>query len=209
MKKKLKLNRFYQRNFDFKTAKYDNKYLLKLWSKLYQEDTEVQVQLNSKKRDAKEVQKRIYKVSILDRYFFERLPISYEEVEVVKRGLSKMSLKELKILEVYLQSTKVHNEVIESWRMVGLFLKRLINVIISFILVLGIFKYETVQELFKEVISSKSFWFLFITFIIYSSTIIYLYTGTSFMFSTKYKSQQIESIFPVILKEVIDDKKND
>ncbi|WP_438832157.1 hypothetical protein [Streptococcus pluranimalium] len=145
----------------------------------------------------------------MDRYFFERLPISYEEVEVVKRGLSKMSLKELKILEVYLQSTKVHNEVIESWRMVGLFLKRLINVIISFILVLGIFKYETVQELFKEVISSKSFWFLFITFIIYSSTIIYLYTGTSFMFSTKYKSQQIESIFPVILKEVIDDKKND
>lgn len=206
-KKKLRLNHFYQRNFDFKIAKYDNKYLLKLWSKLYYEDAVVQVKLDSKKRIAKNSQKKIYKISILDRYFFERLPISYEEVEVVKRGLSKRTLEELKVLEIYLQSTKVQNEVVESWRMVWLFLKKLNNLIVSFILVLGIFRYETVQELFKKVISSNSFWYLFIVFVIYSITIIYLYTGTSFMFSTKYKSQQIESIFPVILKDVLDDKK--
>lgn len=209
MKKKLKLNRFYQQDFDFKTAKFDNKYLLKLWSKLNQEDTEIPVQLNSPKRDGMEDQKRIDKVSILDRYFFKRSPISYEEVKVVKRGLSQMTLEELKILEVYLQSTKVHNEVIESLKMIGVFLRKIINFIVSFILALGVLKYEEVQKLFKEIFINRDFWFLFILFIVYSSVITYLYTGISFMFSTRYKSEQIESIFPVMLKEAIDDKKND
>lgn len=80
------------------------------------------------------------------------------------------------------------------------------NDTVSFIVVLGIFRYETVQELFQEVVSSKNFWILFIAFISYSSMIIYLYTGVSLQFSIKHKSQQIESIFPVILKEVIEVK---